>query len=182
MSTGIRKTSVALAVPHHDRIKKRFGNDRQFIRCDQFPASLARFLGQLSKAIRAGIENPEDLTPLRPFIPLKETILFLENVESIVFLTLCPRLTIALSTVYSLFDRFGPHACGTLQSVLNNDNFRIQLPLEIISPQVRAIFLFTLTRSLYDNITSYNGGSELALCSHIAIAWPLSRCSRTSNV
>ena len=99
MSTGIGKTSVALAVLHHDRIKKRFGNDRQFIRCDQFPASLARFLGQLSKAIRAGIENPEDLTPLRPFIPL-ETILFLDNVESIVFLTLCPRLTIALSTVY----------------------------------------------------------------------------------
>jgi len=80
---GIDNTPATFTVPRDDRFKKPFGDDHRFTHRDKFPTFLTHFPRRRSKTVGACIENPEDLTPLRPFLSSQNVSIVLDNAEPV---------------------------------------------------------------------------------------------------
>jgi tetratricopeptide (TPR) repeat protein len=163
---GIGKTSIALAVLHHNRICERFGENRRFIRCDQFPASRAHFLARLSKVIGAGVGDAEDLTHLRPFLSSKELLIVLDNAESV----LDPQTTDARE-IYSVVEEL----CQFKTICLLITSRTTTVPPCCRRPEIPKLSTgdaHNIFRRIYDDCSRSSGSSKFWNC--FPIPYPLS--------
>ena len=178
---GIGKTSIALSVLHHNFIQDQFGASRRFIRCDQFPPSRAQFLARLSKAIGAGVDNPEDLTPLRPFLSSQKSLIVLDNAESILdaqgtdaqeiyavvdelcrFKTVFVCITSRITTIPQPCKRLmvptlsAEAACNTFYNIYNNSGRSDVIDDLLQRLDYHALSITLLATTASDNMWDYN--------------------------
>ena len=80
-AVGIGKTTIALTILHHDRVKTKFGDSRYFMRCDNL-ANLESFLERLCDAI--GFLPTKSGEQLRPHLARRPPLLLvLDGVECV---------------------------------------------------------------------------------------------------
>ena len=114
---GIGKTSIILTVLNDSRIRKRFGDNRTFIRCDRLTPSHTHLLRKLSEATGAGVNSLEDLSPMRRYLSSKEMIIVLDNAESILSLA-----ETASQEIYTIVDELSlfSNICLVITSRVSN--------------------------------------------------------------
>ena len=114
---GIGKSSVALTLLHHDRIKLKFGRNRHFARCDDLTNSLEGFLERLSNAM--GASCTADTGQIRSHLESSPLlILLLDGVDSIL-----DPLTPEAEKISAMIEEFGSyqHVCLLTTSRMDSE-------------------------------------------------------------
>ena len=110
IGVGGSKTSIALMVLRHERIKHRFVNNRGFTHCDRFQPARPR-LSRLSETIGAGMKTQRICLLYGHSCP-QEMILLFDNAESI----LNPQKADARDT-YAVVEELRPWIQPTAQGI-----------------------------------------------------------------
>ena len=82
---GIGKTSIAKVVTNDASIVERFGQERYFVKCDDFNASFDNFLDRVAQVLGAKGTGHQVVTmsTLRQFLRRADVLLIFDNVESV---------------------------------------------------------------------------------------------------
>jgi len=105
-AVGIGKTTIALALLHHNHAQTKFSHSRHFMRCDDLANGLEPFLERLSDAI--GLSPTRNMEELR------------------LHLALLPPLMLVLDSVECILDPLGKESkeiCAAIEEISQHEGF-----------------------------------------------------------